>query len=232
VSDTASVVASDYPPSANNLLLAEYKARAAPDPTRAAIEITRREQRLGLLVPALTPLAIADLESLSAWRNLHRSAFFSERASSAASTARWLDAIATRGDRLLFLITAGSDRIVGHIGLNDVDEAGGTAETDAWLGVGDRQAPGIMLFGFAALLRWAFGHLGLRFVDAQVFSDNTRVIRAHEMLGFHSEGQVPFARHEDAGGVWWAPGDAGVVRLVSRLRVDSAAFDARSPDWR
>ena len=219
-------------PAPRNAHLAHYRRGASEAAQRGVVEIRRRGQHVGFLVPALWPLPERELETLSEWRNLHRSAFFSERIASTLSTARWLESIAASDDRLLFLITTADGRVVGHIGLNHVDESSRSGETDAWLGVGDTKAPGIMLFGFATLIHWGFSQLGLETLDAQVFSDNTRVIRAHEMLGFMPQGQAPFERHEDATGVWWQPGNAGAPRLVTRLRLDRLAFDARSKDWR
>lgn len=220
------------PPQDGNPNLQSYKARARQAPSEHGLAIVRRGTPLGALIPALAPLDVVDLDQLSAWRNRHRSAFFSERPASAASTASWLAAIAQRDDRVLFLITVGGGRIVGHIGLNHVDESRQCGETDAWLGVGDGRTPGLMLLAFASLVQWAFGHLRLTTLRAQVFSDNAKVIRAHQLLGFQVDGAVAFRRREDGSGVWWEPGEAADARMVSQLRLDRSAFAATSGEWK
>jgi len=215
-----------------NPRLAQFKSRAAGDAQACAIDITRRGAPLGRLVTALPPLPEADLASLSQWRNAHRTAFFSERLSTPASTAAWLASIAQREDRILFLIAGPAGATVGHIGLNHVDEAAGRAESDAWLGIGDARAPGLMLAAFATLLDWAFGTLGLQAVDAQVFSDNAKVLRAHEMLGFRLLEVVPFRRSDSGPEASWEPGDGAVRRPVSRLQLARTDFEPRAAGWR
>jgi len=214
-----------------NPILAAYKTRAARDARGHAVEISWRKQRLGMLIPSLYLLDAADLDRLARWRNQSRGSFFSDEEVTVASTARWLDSAGKQADRLIFLIATEATGIVGHIGLRGVDEGAKTAETDAWLGVGDAGAPGIMFIGFATLLRWSFDFLDLERVSGRVFSDNASVVRAHEMLGYELRAQMEYAKHEGADGAVSRESAGPSVRRVSCLQLERAAFRKRSRMW-
>jgi RimJ/RimL family protein N-acetyltransferase len=219
-------------PVIHNRILSAYKAGADTDPRGHAVDITWKARNLGLLVPALHALDADDLDRIASWRNTNRGRFFSEQRVSAASTAKWLAAAATLPDRLVFLITTEHRGIVGHIGLRDVDEARGTAEMDAWLGVGDERVPGVMLVGFANLIRWSFEHLSLQYLIGRVFADNVSVVRAHEeMLGSRLERQVGYVRRVEKTGAVWVEGEGPSPRSVRYYRLDRTAFQAATESW-
>lgn len=205
------------PAAAGNPRLAAWKAHSAPGDGRR-IPVTQRGLAIAALRVAPSAPQPAVLERLSAWRNQHRNAFFSQEPVTPESTGTWLAAIAAREDRILFLVSTLDDQVAGHIGLTGVDESTQVGESDAWLG-GGLGPPGIMLCGFAAMLDWAFAELRLARIAARVFADNKPVLRAHALLGFTVGGREAAA-----------PGSPG--RAVTCLQLERTGFATSTARWR
>ena len=104
----------------------------------------------------------------------------------------------TKSDEIFFFIrTLEGDKIIGFIGLADIQWNNG----DAWvgIGIGERSdwGKGYGTDAMRVLLRYAFTELNLHRVSLGVFDYNPRAIRSYEKAGFKHEGREREQLHRD-----------------------------------
>lgn len=162
----------------------------------------------GEVLARLCPLTEEDLldddliETLCAWRNRFRGCFFDRRASTRASTARWLASILTRSDAALFLVRSSTGpSLVAHYGLSELTKT--SAELSNGL-LGVRQPRGDFFLWVQQRVLLFCEELGLRTVYARVLSNNLPALFLHRRCGLEVSERLPF------------PGQEGVDILVLR----------------
>jgi RimJ/RimL family protein N-acetyltransferase len=93
--------------------------------------------------------------------------------------------------------TLEDDKPIGFVGLDGISWHNGVS----WVGIGigerDYWNKGYGTEAMHLLARYAFEELGLHRLSLNVFSYNTRAIRAYEKVGYKIEGRVPEALHRD-----------------------------------
>ena len=93
--------------------------------------------------------------------------------------------------------TLEDDRLIGFIGLGDIEWNNG----DAWvgIGIGEREywGKGYGTDAMRTLLRYAFTELNLHRINLGAFVYNPRAIRSYEKAGFTVEGYEREALHRD-----------------------------------
>jgi|WetSurMetagenome_2_1015567.scaffolds.fasta_scaffold878029_1 RimJ/RimL family protein N-acetyltransferase len=97
-----------------------------------------------------------------------------------------------------FLIrTLQDDRLIGFVGLWDLERNHGDAEVG--IGIGDRQSwgRGYGTDAMRVILRYGFTELNLKRITLGVFDYNTRAIRSYEKAGFTLEGRMRKAVYRD-----------------------------------
>jgi RimJ/RimL family protein N-acetyltransferase len=137
---------------------------------------------------SLQPLRDADSDTLFRWINdrelVEYSAVF--RPVSRAEHDAWFAEVTGRDDVAIFAIRE-DGRLIGTCQLL-VD--GQEAELRIRIGEAAARGRGLGTEAVRALLRHAFGELGLTRVWLQVFRANTRAIRSYEKAGFTACGEI------------------------------------------
>lgn len=125
-----------------------------------------------------------------------------------------------RGDeprRHLFMAIDDRGRVVGHIGLRDINRIDGGAMVSCVLvdenaGRGRGIGPAMM----ERIAEFSFGELGLHRLELYVFDFNTQAIACYESAGYRIEGLLRDKRK--LGDAWWSP------YLMSLLAPDWSAL--------
>ncbi|MCG7528205.1 GNAT family N-acetyltransferase [Streptomyces sp. OfavH-34-F] len=108
---------------------------------------------------------------------------------------------------------ADGTRVLGWVGLHDLDLSQRRAELGIWLAAGAR-GRGIGRRAMALLTAWGFDELGLVRIAALCLSGNARGRRAMEAAGFVPEGVL--RAYEDVKGVRYDTAILGMVRSDPR----------------
>jgi RimJ/RimL family protein N-acetyltransferase len=121
---------------------------------------------------------------------------------SAKKIQSWFEKDSYEGDEsgISFCIrTLQEDRLIGFIGLWDIEWNHGDAEVG--IGIGERESWG-MGYGTDAMqviLCYGFSELNLKRITLGVFDYNARAIRSYEKAGFTLEGRMRKALYRDGG---------------------------------
>jgi RimJ/RimL family protein N-acetyltransferase len=142
----------------------------------------------------LTELRPGDSDQLYAWINDRELVILNAPFApvSRADHDQWFEAIRDRPDVAIFAIRL-DGQLIGTCQLNGIDRDAGTCSLQ--IRVGDRAewGRGHGTKAIERLLDHAFGELGLRRVELEVFATNPRAIRAYEKSGFERVGLRPGA---------------------------------------
>ena len=111
-----------------------------------------------------------------------------------AELARWVEAHAAAPNEALYMIVGKDERVLGHVGLYQIDHRVRSAELAIMLG--DRSAWGKGIG--EACTRWAlafgFDELNLHRIYLEVLESNERATQLYEKLGFRHEGRLRHAQ--------------------------------------
>ena len=153
--------------------------------------------KLGKLLPVGPWIAddIEKVELIRAWRQRTMRMFLTQFESTFDRTLSYLKnlSIAQEG-RIFFLIYDISDRLVGHLGIADVD--GNSGELDNLMRGVEGGDPRLVYFSEISLLDWCFTNLGINQSDVRVLSYNWLVLSLHEEVGYSFVSNSPLKKYE------------------------------------
>lgn len=143
-----------------------------------------REERI-----RLRPLASSDLRRCVKWFSDPQIIRFLGRSGpvTMAEEERWFREYQRRTDEQIFAIEVDGVHI-GNIGLHKIDRAHRKADVGIVVGEAGFRSKGYGTEAMRAVLRHAFGALGLNKISLDVLEYNDRAIRTYERLGFLREG--------------------------------------------
>ena len=154
-------------------------------------------EKLGKLLPVGPWIAddIEKVELIRAWRQRTMRMFLTQFESTFDRTLGYLKnlSIAQEG-RIFFLIYDISDRLVGHMGIADVD--GNSGELDNLMRGVEGGDPRLVYFSEISLLDWCFTNLGINQSDVRVLSYNWLVLSLHEEVGYSFVSNSPLKKYE------------------------------------
>ncbi len=119
---------------------------------------------------------------------------------SAKKIQSWFEKDSEEKDETVFqflIRTLQDERLIGFVGLWDVEWNHGDAEVG--IGIGDRESwgKGYGTDAMRVILRYGFTELNLKRITLGVFDYNTRAIRSYEKAGFIHEGRMRKAVYRD-----------------------------------
>ena len=180
---------------------------------------------------SLLPLAGVHLrdarlvESLARWRAAAAFAFPVEAAITPEGVKRWLQmGVLDAADRMLWLVTAGDGRTVGHLGFANAEGADRSLELDDVVR-GEPATPGLMSDAVRTLTGWAQRELRPATLCLRVFADNEHAVRFYSRLGWRETRRTPLRRMEDGAGVTYerAADDVRPDRELLRMELKPPA---------
>jgi len=123
------------------------------------------------------------IESLTNWRKRYMKYFLTQFETSINRTRAWLiNTVIPSNNRLLFLIFDENKRLIGNIGLANIED--NKCELDNVIR-GERGAhPRLIYYSEIALLKWIFFEKSLSFVNLHVFSNNLSALKLYTSVGF------------------------------------------------
>jgi RimJ/RimL family protein N-acetyltransferase len=121
---------------------------------------------------------------------------------------------AASGAGVALAIADAEDRLIGTIGLMEVDTAAGTAEIGYWLGR-EARGTGAATRAVRLVCDWAVRDLGLHTLEILAHPDNGPSVRVAERAGFVATGEtrslarMPAGRRDDYAVHVWPPPEGG-----------------------
>ena len=152
--------------------------------------------KLGKLLPVGEWIVddIEKIEIICAWRKKFKRKFLTQFESTFDRTLGYLNNFSiAQEDRIFFLIYDISDRLVGHIGIADVDGING--ELDNLVRGSKGGDPHLIYFSEISLLDWCFKTLGLIQSNLRVLSNNWVVRSLHESVGYSFFSNTPLKKY-------------------------------------
>ncbi len=121
--------------------------------------------------------------SLTNWRKRYMKYFLTQFEATINRTKAWLiNTVIPSNNRLLFLIFDENGRLVGNIGIANIES--NKCELDNLIR-GERGGhPRLIYHSEIALLKWIFFEKSFDFVNLHVFSNNTPTLKLHATVGF------------------------------------------------
>jgi RimJ/RimL family protein N-acetyltransferase len=108
---------------------------------------------------------------------------------SKADEIKWLESVSMANPReKVFAIETSSGRLIGSVGLREVNWVERKAELGIMIGETDCWGQGYGTAAVLEVLRIAFEKMNLNRVWLRVYENNTRAIRVYEKCGFRQEG--------------------------------------------
>jgi perosamine synthetase len=195
--------------------------------------IVWHDRVIGQLRPLTRRDAEADplLDTLRAWRNRERAAFFTQFEATRESTRAWLTrTILARTDRIMFVVCDDALRAVGQCGLRDIGMQG--AEIDAVIrgeSFGHRK---LMTLSVHVLVTLVLEEFGLDRIHARAFADNVRSARFFGKLGMRITREETFRAVRDGHILRYQPtaeSDSPASRKVAHMELRREHFKPTTP---
>jgi RimJ/RimL family protein N-acetyltransferase len=92
-------------------------------------------------------------------------------------------------DHTYSIVTRGEDRLIGNVGLVDINNLERTCEIGVFIGAKDLWGQGYGSEAMALLMRYAFDYLNIRNIWLRVYAFNERAIASYRKLGFQEIGR-------------------------------------------
>lgn len=139
------------------------------------------------------------IESLTKWRAKYMEFFLTRFQVSNERTKRWLkDFVIPSDDRLLFVIYDQENRLIGNIGLANIEED--RCELDNVIRGEEGGHPKLIKFALIALLSWLFNEHNMNLVYVHVLSNNRKAIRRYSSVGFKEIARYPLFEYRITNG--------------------------------
>ena len=162
-----------------------------------ATRASRRQRAVELRAPSVQ-LESEFLAASRRSRSLHGS--FARPPTTRVQFRAYLRRVRSAAHEGHFVIERETDRLVGVINLNDIVRGSFQNAHLGYYAFPPFSGRGYMTAGLSAVLRRAFGELGLHRLEANIQPDNQDSIRLVRRLGFREEGLSP--RYLKVGGRW------------------------------
>jgi RimJ/RimL family protein N-acetyltransferase len=111
-----------------------------------------------------------------------------------ADMSRWVESHAQARDEALYVMVDDGDRVLGHVGLYEIDHRIRTGEFAILLGDKPSWGKGIGLACTRWMVKYGFEELNLHRIHLTVLATNVRAQRMYEKLGFKLEGRLRHAQ--------------------------------------
>lgn len=185
-------------------IISDMKSLNLTEAENLAIPILNVDgKNIGKLIPVGNwVLSESDLiESIRTWRHKTMKMFMTQFESTYEKTYNYLKDIAiSHGNRIFFIISDDDGRMIGHIGLANIDA--GRGELDNLMRGVDGGDPRLIYYAELALLNWGFEALGISKNVVHVISYNWLVLALHEEVGYTLVEKEALKKIEDAGLVY------------------------------
>jgi hypothetical protein len=131
--------------------------------------------------------------------------------------------------RIFFMLYDADDRLIGHMGISDIDGQAGVL--DNVMRGAEGGDPRLIYFGEVALLEWGFKKLGLSRSSAIVVSYNWLVISLHEEVGYKITEKVALRKREQDGMIFHDmvdKGEANVEYFCTKMLLTKEDFYSKA----
>jgi len=152
----------------------------------------------------LRPVLREDIEQFMIWMNNPDITQFLLRTDpvSLKQEEEWFERVSKpNGSYTLAIVENESGKLIGSMGINQIDQKHGTAVTGAMIGSEDHRNKGYGTEAKMLLLEYAFHELNLRKIYSYVIEYNGRSARYSEKCGYVEEARLP--KHYYKKGKYW-----------------------------
>ena len=138
------------------------------------------------------------IEDLSKWRQKNMKFFFSQFNSSYKRTLWYIKNFSIeQNNRIFFLIYANNDKLIGHIGLAEIEKNFATMYNMVRGEEGGD--PKLMYYSMIAIINWSFKILNIENLYGRIISYNWLTIFLYEEISFKIIERIPLKKIEENG---------------------------------
>ena len=138
------------------------------------------------------------IEDLSKWRQKNMKFFFSQFNSSYKRTLWYIKNFSIeQNNRIFFLIYANNDKLIGHIGLAEIEK--NFATMDNMVRGEEGGDPKLMYYSMIAIINWSFKILNIENLYGRIISYNWLTIFLYEEISFKIIERIPLKKIEENG---------------------------------
>ena len=138
------------------------------------------------------------IEDLSKWRQKNMKFFFSQFNSSYKRTLWYIKNFSIeQNNRIFFLIYANNDKLIGHIGLAEIEK--NFATMDNMVRGEEGGDPQLMYYSMIAIIHWSFKILNIENLYGRIISYNWLTIFLYEEISFKIIERIPLKKFEENG---------------------------------
>ncbi|MEX2444251.1 MAG: GNAT family protein [Alkalispirochaeta sp.] len=138
----------------------------------------------------LSPVSVEDAPQYAAWLNdleIARNLTVAVQTVALSGEQEYLRAHTS--DHTYSIVTREENRIIGNVGLVDINNLERTCEIGVFIGAKDLWGHGYGGEAMALLMRYAFDYLNMRNIWLRVYAFNERAIVSYRKLGFREVGR-------------------------------------------
>lgn len=138
----------------------------------------------------LSPMSVEDAPQYTAWLNdleIVRNLTVAVTTIGLPGEREYLRERAS--DHTYSIVTRGEDRLIGNVGLVEINNLERTCEIGVFIGAKDLWGQGYGGEAMALLMRYAFDYLNMRNIWLRVYEFNERGIASYRRLGFREVGR-------------------------------------------
>ena len=185
-------------------VISQMKCETYEEADAKAITIFNdKKNKIGKLVPVGNWILNdkEKIEHIQMWRQRSMRMFLTQFESEYEKTYNYLKnlSIAQQG-RLLCMLYDDNDRLIGHLGIADVD--GDSGELDNLMRGVNGGDPRLIYYAEATFLDWCFKNLKLKQSDVRVLSYNWLVISLHDEVGYRRSEDCFLKKYEKNGTIF------------------------------
>ena len=182
-------------------LITSMKVDSFDDALSNALPIfDSKKNEIGKLIP-IGNWILTDkkkIENLSMWRQKNMKFFFSQFNSNCKRTLWYIKNLSIeQNNRIFFLIYTNNDKLIGHIGLAEIEK--NFATMDNMVRGEEGGDPKLMYYSMIAIINWSFKILNIENLYGKIISYNWLTIFLYEEISFKIIERIPLKKIEKNG---------------------------------
>jgi|TARA_B110000858_G_scaffold176958_1_gene211508 hypothetical protein len=182
-------------------LIISMKADSFDDALSNALPIfDSKKNEIGKLIPIGNWILThtKKIENLSVWRQKNMKFFFSQFNSSCKRTLWYIKNLSIeKNNRIFFLIYTNNHKLIGHIGLAEIEK--NFATMDNMVRGEEGGDPKLMYYSMIAIINWSFKILNIENLYGRIISYNWLTIFLYEEISFKIIERIPLKKIEENG---------------------------------
>lgn len=140
----------------------------------------------------LSPISVEDAKAFTGWMNDFNVTDYVLRSHEVMTEEierAWLEKTQKNGDCILSIVRKEDDKVIGDVGLHNVNHINRTATLGIFIGDNEDRNKGLGTEAIRLILDFGFNYLNLKNVNLALLECNTRALKCYQKVGFKEYGR-------------------------------------------